>query len=79
MKVIKIDMKKYNLSDDLVQNRSKQRNKIRVVNPTWLEQGFDDDNDACEGVGLIIVESPALGNKQVLMDGAHLRIFHTHI
>ena len=32
MEVVKIDMKKYNLSEDLARDRSKWRNRIRVAN-----------------------------------------------
>lgn len=34
MEVARINVKKYNLSENLSQDRSKRRNEIHVVNPT---------------------------------------------
>ena len=36
--VVRIDLKKCNLSDDLAKARSKWSNRIRVADPTWLRQ-----------------------------------------
>ena len=45
MEVVKIDLKKCNLSEDLAQNRSEWRNRIHIANPTYLGQGSNDDDD----------------------------------
>ena len=44
MEMVKIDLKKCNLSKDLVEDRSEWRNKINVVDPHIVAQGFDDDD-----------------------------------
>lgn len=37
MKVVKIEMKKYNLLDDLIQDKSKWRNRIYITYPNYIE------------------------------------------
>ena len=49
MKVLRIDLKKCNLSKGLAQDRSEWRNRIHVADPTQLGQGFDDDDDDGDG------------------------------
>lgn len=39
------NLKKCKPSMDLAQDRSKWSNKIHITNPTWLGQGYDDDDD----------------------------------
>lgn len=43
MEVVRLDLRKYNLSKDLAQDRLGWRNKIHIASPTWLRQSFDDD------------------------------------
>ena len=45
MEVVKIDLKKCNLSKDLAQASSEWRNKIHVADPNIVGQGFDGDDD----------------------------------
>ena len=37
IEVVKIDLKKCNLFEDLAQNRSEWRNRIRIANPNMVE------------------------------------------
>lgn len=45
IKVVRLDLKKCNLSEDLAQDRSEWKNRVYVVNPNKIEKGFDDDDD----------------------------------
>lgn len=49
MKIVNLDLKKCNLSDDLTQNRSERRNRIQVADPnmvgTMLLFFYDDDGE----------------------------------
>ena len=46
MKVVSIDLKKYNLSEDLIRVRFEWKNKICIAGLNIVGQGFhDDDND----------------------------------
>lgn len=45
MEVVWIDLKKSSsLSTDMAQTRFKWKTEIMSPTPTWLEQGFDDDD-----------------------------------
>ena len=45
MDVVKITMKKCNLSKDLTKDKSKWRNRISIADPNILGQGFDNDDE----------------------------------
>lgn len=43
MEIVKINMKKYRLFEDLAQVRSEWRNRINVTHPNIIGLGFYDD------------------------------------
>lgn len=45
MDVVRIDLKKSNLPEDLALDRLEWRNNIHVADPNIVGHGFDDDDD----------------------------------
>lgn len=43
LKVVRLDLKKCNLQENLIQNKLENRNIIHEDDPTQLKQGFDEN------------------------------------